>query len=106
MLKGRFADILYEKAERKNYGRGTIICKSFEEFDEAILGIDCALVSPGGTGLPYSYLEQLEKDGLIRVFRVWGDDNVFDHVPPMLRFFYPSKAVFVFIPEDDVKRFK
>lgn len=101
-----FADSRYEKAEAENYGKGTIVCHSWEEFDEAVKDIDCGLVSPGGTGLPRSSIQQLEKEGLIRVFRVWVDENLWKHSPLMIRFFYPSKGVYVFIPVDDVNRIK
>jgi len=93
-------------AEAKNFGKRTIVCNSWDEFDEAVKGIDCGLVSPGGTGLPRSYIQQLEKDGLIRVFRVIVDDKGFKYYPSHVRFLYPSKNVYVFIPMDDINRIK
>ncbi|GER93496.1 hypothetical protein A45J_1240 [hot springs metagenome] len=32
----RLAVVLYEKTEAKNHGKGTIVCNSWEEFDEAM----------------------------------------------------------------------
>ncbi len=90
-MKKRLADIFYERAETKNYGKETIVCNSWEEFDEAIKDIKCGLVSPGGTGLPRSYVQRLEKEGLIRVFRVIVDSK--EPLPIMFKFLYPSTAV-------------
>jgi hypothetical protein len=102
----RFTDMRYEKTEMENYGKGTIVCNSWEEFNEAVKDIDCGLVSPGGTGLPRSYVQQLEKEGLIRVFRVWVDNEEFEYYPSIIRFFYPTRDVCVLIPVDDIKRIK
>jgi hypothetical protein len=102
----RLTDIQHEKEEIKYYGKGTIVCRSWEEFDEAVKDISCALVSPGGTGLPRSYVQQLEKEGSIRVFRVWADDKCWENYPSILRFFCPSKVVYVYIPMDDINKIK
>ncbi|MGO9013387.1 MAG: hypothetical protein ACLQF0_00250 [Dissulfurispiraceae bacterium] len=105
--------LTYELAERLKvstetniFSRGTIVCNSWEEFDEAIKDVDCGLVSPGGAGLPRSYIHQLEKDGSIRVFRVIVDGKSFKYYPSHVRFLYPSKDVYVFIPVDDINRIK
>jgi hypothetical protein len=105
-MKKRFADILYENAEFQKFGEKTVLCNSSEEFNEAVKDIECGLVSPGGTGLPRDDVFQLEKEGLIRVFRILDDDDHFKYTPSLFRFFYPSKAVYVCIPYDDVKQFK
>lgn len=106
MLKKRFADIFHEKSEMKKYGKGTIVCNSMEEFDKAIEGIGCGLVSPGGTGISRSRVEELERKGLIRVFRVWVDDDFLKHDTSIFRFICPSKQVCVYIPLDDIERIK
>jgi hypothetical protein len=105
-MSKRFADIRYERDEMKNYGKGTILCNSWEEFDEAVRDISCGLVSPGGSGVPRSYIQKLEKEGMIRVFRVWADDKCWGSYPSILRFLYPSKEVYVYIPMDDINRVK
>ncbi len=51
-------------------------------------------------------VQQLEKEGLIRAFRVCINDDCFKYSPPLFKFLYPSKDVYVYIPEDDIKPFK
>ncbi len=103
-MEKRLADIFFKRAKIKNYGKGTIVCNSWEEFDEAIKDINCGLVSPGGTGLPRSYLQELEKQGLIRVLRVIVDSE--ERPPVMLGFLYSLKDEYVYIPVDDIEKVK
>lgn len=42
-MRKRLIDIIYENEEVKNYGKGTIVCNSWEEFDDAIKDIKCVL---------------------------------------------------------------
>lgn len=102
MLK-RFIDSRYEKSEAENYGKQTVVCNSWEDFDNATKNIDCGLVSPGGCGISRLEVKRLEKEGKIRVFRVWVNDNFLKYEPIFLRFFYPSREQFVYIPWDDVE---
>ena len=97
-------NIFFKRAKIKNYGKRTIVCNSWEEFDEAIKDIECGLVSPGGTGLPRSYVQELEKQGLIRVIRVIVDSK--EQPPVLLRFLYSPKDEYVYIPVDDIKKVK
>lgn len=103
-MREMLAGILYKKSEAEKYGKRTVVCNSLEEFEKAIEGIACGLVSPGGTGLPRSFVEKLEKDGLIRVYRVLVDDKDFDNTPSLFRFLVPSREVHVYIPVDDIEK--
>lgn len=106
MFVTKYINKYYEKVESENYGSRTVVCNSWEDFDEAIKNIECGLVSPGGTGLPRLEVQRLEREGLIRVFRVWINDKLRECEPVMFRFLYPSKEMYIFIPVDDINRIK
>ncbi|MCL5978678.1 MAG: hypothetical protein M1147_11310 [Nitrospirae bacterium] len=102
-LKKIFADSCKEAEE---YGPKTVLCNSWDELDEAIKNIGCGLVSPGGTGLGRDVIQRMEREGLIRVFRIRVDDPMRKNVPLMFRCLYPPKVMYILIPWDDVKSIK
>ena len=109
-MKKRIADRVHEKEEKKNWGKGTIICHSWEEFEEVAKDCGYKAVSPGGAaaelGVSRSYIHQLEKEGKIRAFRIIVDDKMWKYVPFWLKVFSPKKAVYVLIPEKDLEKIK
>jgi hypothetical protein len=90
-----------EKREKKNWGKGTIICKSMEEFDKYYDEFKGQMVSPGSAasrlGVSRAYINQLEKEGRIRAYRIWQEDITWDDLPLKWKPFFSVKDVYIFI---------
>ncbi|SPQ01351.1 hypothetical protein NBG4_500025 [Candidatus Sulfobium mesophilum] len=110
MKKTRIIDKKFLEKEKKNWGQGTIVCHSWEEFEELAEKSEGGGVSPGGAadflGVSRSYVHQLEKEGKIRAFRIVVDDEMREHMPFWLKVFTPAKAVYIIIPQKDLEKVK
>jgi hypothetical protein len=108
--KERLVDKNFIKDEEKNWGKGTIVCKSWDEFDRHAQEHDGRVLSPGGAAarldVSRSYINQLEKEGKIRAYRIIVDSNVRESLPFWMRIFAPTKNVFIVIPSEDIERIK
>ena len=109
-MKKRLADKIHEKKEREVWGKGTIVCNSWDDFEKKAEDCGWNVVSPGGAadmlGVSRSYINQLEKEGKIRAFRIIVDDKEWKDVPFWLKVFTPKKAVYVYIPVKDLEKIK
>jgi len=96
-----------DKAERKEWGKGTIVFDSWEEFEKKIEH-DKGLVSPGGAasmlGVSRSYIHQLEKEGKITVYRIWAEDVDWDSLPFWVKALVPKREIYGFITAEEVER--
>ena|SRR5690242_4098580 len=108
MKKARLADKLHEKKEKENWGKGTTVLNSWKEFEKIEEQFSGKLISPGGAAAKLSvsraYINQLEKDGKLRVYRIMADDIVWKDIPFWVRWMVPQKEVYIFIPDDDVEK--
>lgn len=103
-------DKKFVKEEEINWGKGTVVCKSWGEFDRYAQEYDGRVVSPGGAAaeleVSRSYINQLEKEGKIRAYRIIVDDKTRKDLPFWMRVFAPTKNVYIFIPSEDIERLK
>jgi hypothetical protein len=106
----RLADKRREKREKELWGKGTVICKSWDEFESVTEQFNSHMVSPGTAaarlGVSRSYVNQLEKEGKLRAYRIIVDDKMWKHIPFWLKVFAPRKAVYILIPDEDIQRVK
>ena len=109
-MKKRFIDKLHEKKESKEYGIGTVVCQSWEEFEKFEKDIEGGFLSPGGAagrlGVSRAYIHLLEKEGKLRAFRIWNNDKIWEHLPIYMKIIVPKREVFIFIPTEDVKKIR
>ena len=68
------------------------------------------MVSPGGAAgklhVSRSYVHQLEREGKIRVYRVWDEDLDWDDLPLWVKIITPRKGMYIMIPEEDIEKIK
>ena len=99
-----------EIQEKKQWGKGTIVLNSMEEFDEIFDKFKGQMSSPGGAagmlGVSRSYIHQLEKEGKIRVYRIWTEDVSWDELPLKWRLFTKVKDVYIYIPDEDIEKIR
>ncbi len=108
MLKKTLTKIA-ESKERKNWGKGTIVCTQ-EEFEKVFDEFKGQMVSPGGAagalGVSRAYIHQLEKEGKIRAYRIAHDDIDWDRLPLWLKMMVAPRDVYIYIPDEDIERIK
>jgi len=96
--------------EEKQWGKGTVICHSWDEFERLSEETPGGFVSPGGAagklGVSRVYINQLEKEGKIRAYRIIVDANMRKSEPFWVRVFMPTKDVFIMIPSVDLDKIK
>lgn len=99
-----------EKQERKNWGKGTIVCNSMQEFDKYFDEFKAQMSSPGAAasrlGVSRAYINQLEKEGRIRAYRIWNEDIHWDNLPLRWKPFIAVKDVYIYIPDEDIERIR
>ena len=99
-----------ETQEKKQWGKGTIVLNSMEEFDEIFDKFKGQMISPGGAagklGVSRAYIHQLEREGKIRVYRIWDEDIDWDQLPLKWRLFTRVKDVYIYIPIEDLDKVK
>jgi hypothetical protein len=99
-----------ESEEKKQWGMGTIVLKSMEDFDKIFDEFKEGMVSPGGAagmlGVSRAYIHQLEKEGKIRAYRIWNEDVDWDKLPLKWRLFVKVKDVYIYIPVEDLQKVK
>ncbi len=108
--KEGLVDRKFLETEKKNWGKGTILCKSWDEYEGYADAFEGDAVSPGSAagqlGVSRVYINQLEKEGKIRAYRIIVDDKMRKHTPFWLRVFMPTKQVFIMIPSEDIRKIK
>ncbi|TAN42884.1 MAG: hypothetical protein EPN25_02070 [Nitrospirae bacterium] len=96
--------------EKQQWGKGTVICHSWAEFEKLSEETPEGFVSPGGAadalGVSRVYINQLEKEGKIRAYRIIVDDKLKGSEPFWVRVFMPTKNVFIMIPSEDIAKIK
>jgi|SRR5208337_3725087 len=99
-----------EGQERTQWGKGTIVCKSMEEFDKYLNQFKGQVASPGTAaarlGVSRAYINQLEKEGRIRAYRIWNEDIHWDSLPLKWKPFVAVKDVYIYIPDEDIERIR
>jgi hypothetical protein len=114
-MKKKIIDRIQERVQRKHdeeqkkeWGKGTVVFDSWDEFNEKIAMHSGGIVSPGGAasalGVSRAYLSQLEKEGKITVYRIWHTDIDWDTVPFWLKAMIPKKEIYGFITREEVER--
>lgn len=97
-----------EKQRKKEYGKGTIICKSDKELDEAFDKFNSQLSSPGGAaeklGVSRAYIHMLEKSGKIRAYRLVKEDVNWDKYPLWMKLSTSPTDEFIYIPDEDIEK--
>jgi hypothetical protein len=105
-----WADKAGEKEHKANFGPRTVVCRNQEEFNKVLEEFNYKMVSPGGAAdklhVSRSYIHQLEREGKIRVFRVWDEDLDWDDLPLWVKIITPRKGMYIMIPEEDVEKIK
>lgn len=106
----RWADKHHEKEEAKNYGENTIFCKNMDHFKKIINEFNGQMVSPGGAAgmlhVSRAYIHQIEKEGRIRVYRVWDEDLEWKELPLWVRVLTPKRSQYIMIPIEDIEKIK
>jgi hypothetical protein len=101
---------LDEKEEKKEWGKGTIVLNSMEEFDKIFDKFRGQMISPGGAadmlGVSRAYIHQLEREGKIRAYRIWHDTVDWDELPLKWRLFTKVTGVYIYIPVEDLEKVK
>lgn len=97
------------KMESKERGEGTIVCTD-KEFDKVLDQFKGALVSPGTAaqllGVSRSYVNQLEREGKIRAYRIERDNVNWDGLPLRWKPLISVKDVYIYIPEEDIEKIR
>ncbi len=105
-----WADRQAEKEHTSNFGPRTVVCKNQGEFDKVLEEFNYDMISPGGAAdklhVSRSYIHQLEKEGKIRVYRVWDEDLDWDDLPLWVKVITPRKGMYIMIPTEDVEKLK
>jgi hypothetical protein len=105
-----WADRQEEKDQKGNFGPRTVVCRSQEEFEKVLEEFNYDMISPGGAAdklhVSRSYIHQLEREGKIRVYRVWDEDLGWDDLPLWVKVITPRKGMYIMIPTEDVERLK
>jgi hypothetical protein len=105
-----WADREEEKEQKRNFGPRTVICKNQEEFEKVFEEFNNGMISPGGAAdklhVSRSYIHQLEREGKIRVYRVWDEDLGWDDLPLWVKIITPRKGMYIMIPTEDIERLK
>lgn len=98
----------HDEEEKKNWGKGTVMFDSWEEFKEKIADNSDGIVSPGGAaamlGVSRAYISQLEKEGKITVYRIWHSEIDWDSVSFWVKAMIPKKEIYGFITREEVER--
>ena len=96
------------RKEKKQWGKGTIVLNSMEEFDKIFDQFKGRMLSPGGAagslGVSRAYIHQLEREGKIRAYRIWHEDIGWDGLPLRWKPFIAAKDVYIYIPEEDIEK--
>ena len=104
------ADRQEEKEHKANFGPRTVVCRNQEEFNKVLEEFNYQMVSPGGAAdslhVSRSYIHQLEREGKIRVFRVWDEDLDWDDLPLWVKIITPRKGMYIMIPVEDIEKLK
>jgi len=104
------ADRQEEKEQKANFGPLTVICKNHEDFVKVLEEFDYQMVSPGGAAdklhVSRSYIHQLEREGKIRVYRVWDEDLAWDDLPLWVKVITPRRGMYIMIPIEDIEKLK
>ena len=113
-MKQRILNYWADKAEQKeqetNFGPKTVVCKNQREFEKVLRQFNNQMVSPGGAAdklhVSRSYVHQLEREGKIRVYRVWDEDLGWDDLPIWVRVLTPRRGMYIMIPVEDIEKIK
>ena len=109
-ILSHWADKAEEKEQEANFGPRTVVCRNQEEFNKVLEEFNYKMVSPGRAAdklhVSRSYIHQLEKEGKIRVYRVWDEDLDWDDLPIWVRVLTPRRGMYIMIPEEDIERIK
>jgi len=113
-MKKRILNYWADKAEKKeqeaNFGPRTVVCRNQEEFNKVLEEFNYQMVSPGGAAdklhVSRSYVHQLEREGKIRVCRVWDEDLGWDDLPSWVRILTPRRGMYIMIPIEDIEKIK
>lgn len=109
MLKKILAE-KHDKKEKHQWGKGTIVLTSMEEFDKIFDSFEGQMVSPGGAaarlGVTRSFIHHLEKEGIIRAYRILHDVIDWDEMPLWGKMLVFPRDVYIYIPNEDIERVK
>lgn len=104
------ADRQVEKEHTSNFGPRTVVCKNQKEFDKVLEEFNYQMVSPGGAAdklhVSRSYIHQLEREGKLRVYRVWDEDLAWDDLPLWVKVITPRRDMYIMIPTEDIEKLR
>jgi|WetSurMetagenome_2_1015567.scaffolds.fasta_scaffold509064_1 hypothetical protein len=91
-------------------GKGTIMVKTVEELNEIAEKFNWQVVSPGGAanmlGVSRAYIHQLEKNGLIRAYRMDSNFNKKGISKIIQLLINTNRKFYIYIPVEDIEKIK
>jgi hypothetical protein len=99
-----------KKDNFKSYEKGTIVLKTFDDFNKVCEEFEGQVISPGGAAdmlhVSRAYIHQLEKEKRIRAYRFSYDDSDKTLTRALRIILNRSRGAYIYIPVVDLKEIK